>query len=93
MIRYQTRVYLHGLSAAFLNGLGTGFVAIVVDPGDFNLVDWAGFFNVAKMSIVAGAFGFFTYMKDHPLPVPEKDIDAVSASKDKIEAIKQEMDK
>lgn len=77
-ITHQTRVYLHGAVAAAINSGASGFVLIMADPDKFNLSDAQGIKHLLLVSLATAAFGFMTYIKDHPLPQPE-DVDYASA--------------
>jgi hypothetical protein len=73
-MKYKYRVWLHGLVAAVINGLSSGAVVVLVDPIKFNLFQG----GARELGIVCSAFaalGFFTYLKTHPLPDPDKDTD------------------
>lgn len=77
-ITHQTRVYLHGAVAAAINSGASGFVLIMADPDKFNLSGAQGIKHLLLVSLATAAFGFMTYIKDHPLPQPE-DVDYASA--------------
>lgn len=71
---YRVRVWLHGLVAAVINGVSTSAVVILADPTTFNLFQ-GGAAKLGLVAATAGALAFFTYLKDHPLPDPDKDSD------------------
>lgn len=58
-------VWLKGLAAAALSGIGGSLAAMVIDPDHFNLQ------NVQHLAIVAGigaVMGVAGYLKQSPLP-------------------------
>jgi hypothetical protein len=82
-VSYQGRVYLHGLVAAILNGVSNSVVVIMVDPTTFNLFQ-GGFRKLLAVAGASAVFSLFTYLKDHPLPDPEKDADGKAAAQKAI---------
>lgn len=86
-MRYKTRVWLHGLMAATISGASNSVLVVLVDPLTFNLFQG----GAGKLGIVmAGTaiLAFFTYLKSHPLPDPDKDMDytaVANAAMDKIQ--------
>lgn len=78
-ISHQTRVYVYGLVAAVINGVSNSVVVVMVDPGTFNLFD-GGFKKLCAVGAATAVFSFFTFLKDHPLPDPEKDTDGKAAA-------------
>ena len=76
-MKYQTRVWLHGLVAACLNGVANSVVLVMVDPLKFNLFQ-GGARELGIAAVASAVFAFFTYLKTHPLPDPEKDVDYVT---------------
>jgi hypothetical protein len=90
-IRYQTRVYLHGLFAALIGGAANGFLVMGIDPKTFNLFD-GGAVKLFTLIILSGLGAGAIYLKEHPLPDPVKDIDAVSASRSKVDDLTKAME-
>jgi hypothetical protein len=84
---YRARVWLHGALAALIAGFANAFIVTAADPEKFNLFD-GGFTRLLIVSFLSGAIGLMTYLKDHPLPDPDKDTDAQSAATSKISDIK-----
>jgi len=50
----NTRMWLHGLGAAFVGGAGTSLATIVVDSEKFNLTSLVGFGHVLIVAVVSG---------------------------------------
>lgn len=82
---YRTRVWLHGLAAAAINGFGSGVTIVIVDPKDFNLFE-GGALKLLTACLVFALLGLGTYMKDHPLPMPD-DADFEVAKQKAVTAI------
>lgn len=64
----NTRIWLHGLGAAFIGGAGTSLATIVVDSSKFNLTTLIGFGHVLIVAVVAGLISAGGYLKQSPLP-------------------------
>ena len=70
----STRVWLHGLAAAFIGGGASAVTAVAaamgVAPDTFNFS--SGFGKMAKLTglvfLMAGAMAAFGYLKQSPLP-------------------------
>lgn len=85
---YKWRIYWHGLIASILNGIGSSGAVVVVDPEDFNPAFGGSWFKLTTVIGVAALMSFFTYLKAHPLPDPDKDTDATAAGQKKIDEIR-----
>lgn len=85
---YKWRMWFHGLIAGILNAIGNSVVVIMVDPTQFNLFQ-GGAMKLSAVAAGTAVFSFFTYIKDHPLPDPDKDTDANTISRQKINEIVQ----
>lgn len=70
----KAKIWLHGMLAAVIsggaNGVITGFAAIGIDPGHFNLASGFGHtLSLAGVSAVMSAIiGVAAYLKQSPLP-------------------------
>jgi hypothetical protein len=83
---YQTRLYIHGAVAAAIGGAANAVTLMIVDPLAFNLFQ-GGATKLGIAAIVSAIVSLATYMKVHPLPDPEKDIDAVEVARAKVAKI------
>lgn len=70
---YRTRLWLHGAVASAVSAAANTVTLVVIDPLKFNLQD--GWRNLLTAVVVSALVGLALYMKTHPLPDPEKDID------------------
>ena len=86
---YKWRVYLHGLASALISSVSSTVTVALVDPSSFNPFAGGEWSKIAALVIVSALLGFFTYTKQHPLPDPDKDIDAMSAAREQIAAIRE----
>lgn len=84
MLTHQLRIYLYGCFAAALNAVANSVVAVMVAPDTFNLS--TGAHNLLEMGAASALFGFFLYIRNHPLPDPA-DSDFAQAAQSKISAI------
>lgn len=84
---YKWRIYLHGAVASAINGIGGAFAVAFVDPHDFNPFISGTWASLLSVSAYLAFQGFFTYMKEHPLPNPSKDSDADSVATGAMAAI------
>jgi hypothetical protein len=71
---YRWRVWIHGAIAALINGAASSVAVVIVDPADFNLFQ-GGAAELGTVALTSAVLGLVTYMKTHPLPDPEKDMD------------------
>jgi len=82
----NTKVWLHGLAAAFIGGGASGFTSglasMGVDPEHFNIQ--TGLSHVAKLVaatfLLSGTLMAFAYLKQSPLP----DWDGVTERREKV---------
>ncbi|HEV2350838.1 MAG TPA: hypothetical protein VG028_13435 [Terriglobia bacterium] len=76
----QTRLWLHGLFAAFIGGasttLSSGLVLVVADPAKFNFDEGLLrlLLSVTCMALIEGAKLTFAYLKQSPLPPEPEEI-------------------
>jgi hypothetical protein len=63
----NTRVWLHGLIAAFISAFSTAASGAIALPTVFNFTH-DGVANMLKLSFVPAAVAVFTYLKQSPLP-------------------------
>ena len=85
-VAYKWRVWLHGLWNASIASACTSVYVVVIDK-DFN--PFQGGWDKFTQLLVGGAIvGFILYMREHPLPDPDKDTDANSVSVQKIQEIR-----
>jgi hypothetical protein len=63
-----TRVWLHGLGAAFIGASASSVGAILVAPDRFNLTTMSGLRNVILSSGLSGLSAAALYLKSSPLP-------------------------
>jgi hypothetical protein len=82
-MKYRFRVWLYGLLAATLNGVANSVVLVMVDPMKFNLFQ-GGARELGIAAAASAVFAFFTYLKTHPLPDPEKDVDYAAVSQQAV---------
>lgn len=88
---YNTRVYLHGATAAVISGAANAITLMVIDPVSFNVFQ-GGFVKLAVAAGISGLVSLAAYLKTHPLPDPDKDIDATEMAKQQIANIKKSAD-
>jgi len=73
-MRNTTRIWLHGLIAAFIGGgssaVTAGAAAMGIDPNTFNFSTGLGkiFKLIGLVFLMAGAMSAFGYLKNFPLP-------------------------
>lgn len=84
---YQTRLYFRGGFAAALAGAANAVTLVIVDPLKFNLLDWPGTRSLLVAIVASSLVGFALYVQKHPLPDPEKDIDAKPAAQHIVEMV------
>lgn len=63
----NTRVWLHGLIAAFISAFSTSASGAIALPTVFNF-SHNGLVNMVKLSIVPAMIAVFGYLKTSPLP-------------------------
>lgn len=63
----STRVWLHGLFAAFISAFSTAASGAIALPTVFNFTH-DGLLNMLKLSLVPAAVAVFSYLKQSPLP-------------------------
>lgn len=90
-LSYRGRVWLHGLINALLTGMLACVPVIITDPKDFNLFD-GGAQKLGSTALVFALIGLYSYMKDHPIPDPEKDTDAPAAVQKIVDRVSQKTD-
>jgi hypothetical protein len=64
----NTRLWLHGLGAAFIGGGATSLSTVLVAPDRFNMTSLSGFEHLLTVAIVAGIVSAAGYLKQSPLP-------------------------
>lgn len=64
----NTRIWLHGLGAAFIGASATSISTIVVAPAVFNLSSLSGAGHVVLVSAVSGCVSAAGYLAKSPLP-------------------------
>jgi len=67
----NTRLWLHGLGAAFIGGAATSLATILVDSERFNIGTFLGLQHLAVVAVVAGIVSAAGYLKQSPLPPAE----------------------
>ena len=67
----NTRLWLHGLGAAFIGGAATSLATILVDSEKFNIDTFLGLQHLAVVAVVAGIVSAAGYLKQSPLPPAE----------------------
>ena len=63
----KTKVWLHGLAAAFITAFSTSAGGFVALPTVFNFTH-NGLINMVKMSTIPALIAVFGYLKQSPLP-------------------------
>lgn len=63
----QTRLWIHGLLAAFIGAFSTAASGAIALPTVFNFTH-DGVMNMLKLSLVPAMTAVFTYLKQSPLP-------------------------
>jgi hypothetical protein len=63
-----TRIWLHGLCAAFIGASSSSLATILVAPDRFNLTSLQGAGHLLVVSIVAGVVAAAGYLTHSPLP-------------------------
>jgi len=69
----STRLWLHGLGAAFIGGGATSLSTVLVAPDRFNMTSLSGFGHLVVVAIVAGIVSAAGYLKQSPLPTMQID--------------------
>lgn len=64
----NTKIWLHGLGAAFIGAAASSIGPMLVAPDRFNLTSVAGLRSVALASIISGVVSAAAYLKTSPLP-------------------------
>jgi hypothetical protein len=64
----NTKVWMHGLGAAFIGAAASSLGAIMVAPDRFNLNSLMGLRNVVLASVFSGVSSAAAYLKASPLP-------------------------
>lgn len=67
LLSTNTRVWLHGLFAAFISAFSTAASGAIALPTVFNF-SHNGIANMVKLAIVPAMVAVFTYLKQSPLP-------------------------
>jgi len=68
VVSQNTKVWLHGLGAAFLGALGSSIGTVAVAPDRFNVTSIAGVKNVIVSSLVSGILAVGLYLTKSPMP-------------------------
>ena len=64
----NTKIWLHGLSAALVTGFSTSAGAFLVMPNVFNFRSAESMGNAIKIVIVPTGLAIFAYLKTSPVP-------------------------
>lgn len=64
----NTKVWLHGLLAAFIGATASSIGPMLVAPDRFNLTSGAGVRSVFLASIISGIVAAAAFLKQSPLP-------------------------
>jgi hypothetical protein len=83
----NVRLWLHGLSAAFIGGAATSITTILVDPEKFNLTSLSGLQHLAIMVVVAGIVSAAGYLKQSPVPPVISEVQQTTTVKTTVSAI------
>lgn len=84
---YRWRVYMHGCFASVANSVASTMTMAIVDPADFNPFAGGDWSKIGALVFTSAIIGFFTYIKTHPLPDPEKDTDYHAIRRDAITSL------
>jgi hypothetical protein len=90
---YRIRIYLHGAFAAAVNSVSNTVLLNLLDEKDFDPMAPGGLKKLSVVVIVSAVVGFFTYVKQHPLPDLMKDTDYYQVKSDKLQAIEVKEEK
>ena len=63
----STKIWLHGLVAAFISAFATAASGAIALPTVFSFTRY-GLINMAKLAVVPAALAVFGYLKASPLP-------------------------
>ena len=64
----NTKVWLHGLGAAFIGASSTSLSTILVAPDRFNMTTISGAWHLLVVALVSGAVAAAGYLSKSPLP-------------------------
>lgn len=86
-MKYKYRIWFHGLIAAAVGAIGNGITNMLVDPNDFNPFGEGSWVKLGTVIFVSSLISVALYLKEHPLPSPDKDTDYKSVVKEHMDEL------
>lgn len=87
-MKYKYRIWFHGIIAAAIGATGTAVTNMIIDPNDFNPFGEGSWTKLGATVAVSAMISVGLYLKEHPLPSPDKDIDYGSVVKEQMDQLK-----
>lgn len=73
ILNRSVRVWVRGLVAAAVAAGSNAITVMIVEPAHFNMAD--GLDKVGKVALVSAIVGAALYLKEHPLPTVEEQLE------------------